>query len=637
VKRAISGPRAGNNRLMGRLARVEKRDAGRVGGRYRLDEQLGTGGMSVVWRGYDEILGREVAVKVLSAELADDRTFRDRLRQEALSAARLCHPHITGIYDYGESPVTVDGHSDDIAVPYVVMELNDGESVSNRLTRRGPLPWREAVSVASEVASALATAHARGVVHRDVTPANVMLTSAGAKVVDFGISALIGERDAAPDGSLLGTPAYLAPERLSAGHVSPATDVYALGLLLYRSLTGRLPWRAESTTEALRAHLYADPEPIPSHPQMPDSVADLCLSCLRKSPADRPDAATVAQSLAVVLGRQAVIVPLPGPARTTLSLPDRLVRAVAVLRGGLRAGSFRTGSLSTIGMRTGDPGPLDARWTGGWWRRALRAGHRRVHAAAATVTLLAVVGVAWVSSQDPGDVGPAQAAAAGAGPAAAVEHPTRCRARYQVRRDSGSTFDVSLAVTAVGEHPVEGWLLEFSFPGNQRLTSLSGPVGEFEQVGKKVAMRAAAGSVLQSGRAQEIFLHGAYEQVNPLPFEFALDGRQCAVMVLGTAVVPPPVDTEEPTPVREASNGSSGNGSSGNGSSGSAASAPKTPKRAAPKALAKKSARAAAVEKVEQVEKGERQATPPKPAVRVPHGLRQLRPAKPGRFGATTV
>src|SRR6185312_15525075 len=116
----------------------------------------------------------------------------------------------------------------------------------------------------AEVASALATAHARGVVHRDVTPANVMLTGSGAKVVDFGISALVGQRDAAPDGSLLGTPAYLAPERLGGGPVTAATDVYALGLLLYRCLTARFPWPAENTTEALRAHLYAAPEPLPS-------------------------------------------------------------------------------------------------------------------------------------------------------------------------------------------------------------------------------------------------------------------------------------------------------------------------------------------------------------------------------------
>jgi serine/threonine-protein kinase len=531
---------------MGRLGRLEERDTGHVGGRYRLLEKLGTGGMSVVWRGYDEILGREVAVKVLSAQLADDRTFRDRLRQEALSAARLCHPHITGIFDYGESPVaTRDGaDGDDVAVPYVVMELNDGESVSTRLARRGPLAWRDAVTVAAEVASALATAHARGVVHRDVTPANVMLTSAGAKVVDFGISALIGERDTAPDGSLLGTPAYLAPERLAGGQVSPATDVYALGLLLYRSLTGRLPWPAETTTEVLRAHLYADPEPIPSQSGMPAVVAELCLRCLAKAPADRPDASAVAHTLAAVVGLPAV---LPS---------ERPAAAPAARR------------VAPVARRTWRQGWHDTRlswqqvWRHGWARRLLRAGHRRVHAAAATVALLAVVGVAWVSSQQPGDVGPAQAAAAGAGAAVAVEHPTRCRVRYQMRRDTGTTFDVSLAVTIIGQHALDGWVLEFAFPGNQRLTSLTGPVGDLEQVGRSVAIRPAAGVELQSGKAFEVFLHGAYEQVNPLPLEFALDGRACHVMVLGTPVTPPPVtapadgasDTlDEATAVREAS------------------------------------------------------------------------------------
>jgi serine/threonine-protein kinase len=204
---------------------------------------------------------------------------------------------------------------------------------------------------------------------------------------------------------------------------------------------------------------------------------------------------------------------------------------------------------------------------------------------------------------------------------------------------------VSLAVTAIGQHPVEDWLLEFSFPGNQRLSAVSGPVAEFEQVGRKVAVRAAAGSVLRSGRAQEIFLHGAYQQVNPLPLEFALDGRQCTVMVLGTAVVPPPVaDTDEPTPVREATTGSSGSGSSGS-AAGAPKSPAKSPKRATPKASPKKSAKSAArdekavasEERAKRAERVEQQATPPGSADRVPTGLRQLRPAKPGRFGATAV
>src|SRR3954454_7570748 len=140
---------------MGRTERNGQDASPRVAGRYRLVEKLGSGGMSVVWRGYDETLGRSVAVKVLSPRLADDQIFRDRLRQEALSAARLCHPHITGVFDFGEA--LLDGR---VTVPYVVMELNDGESVSARIARRGRLPWHEAVTVAAEVASALATAHA---------------------------------------------------------------------------------------------------------------------------------------------------------------------------------------------------------------------------------------------------------------------------------------------------------------------------------------------------------------------------------------------------------------------------------------------------------------------------------------------
>ncbi|HEU5108428.1 MAG TPA: serine/threonine-protein kinase, partial [Micromonosporaceae bacterium] len=151
-----------------------------LAGRYRLVERLGIGGMSVVWRGYDEVLGRQVAIKVLAPTLASEGGFRHRLRAEAQAAARLCHPHITNVYDYGEA----EG-SGGTTVPYVVMELIDGEPMSSRLRRGGAMPWREAVTACAEVASALAVAHARGVVHRDVTPNNVMLTDSGAKMVDF--------------------------------------------------------------------------------------------------------------------------------------------------------------------------------------------------------------------------------------------------------------------------------------------------------------------------------------------------------------------------------------------------------------------------------------------------------------------
>ena len=244
--------------MWGHMSTTDLPGSSLLANRYRLVERLGAGGMSVVWRGFDEVLGRQVAVKVLPPSTSADPSFRRRLRAEAQAAARLSHPHITNVYDYGEA-TTVDGEP----VPYVVMELVDGESLAAVLARVRRLPWPAAVRICAEVSAALAAAHARGIVHRDVTPANVMLTPTGAKVVDFGISALIGENDIDPDGSLLGTPAYLAPERLEGGQVSPATDVYAVGLLIYRTLIGQLPWDVGTTTALLRAHQYTEPEPLP--------------------------------------------------------------------------------------------------------------------------------------------------------------------------------------------------------------------------------------------------------------------------------------------------------------------------------------------------------------------------------------
>jgi serine/threonine protein kinase len=285
-------------RMWGHMSTTDLPGSDLLAGRYRLVERLGAGGMSVVWRGFDEVLGRQVAVKVLPPSTSADPSFRRRLRAEAQAAARLSHPHITNVYDYGEA-TTVDGEP----VPFVVMELVDGESLAAVLTRARTLPWNTAVRISADVAAALAAAHARGIVHRDVTPANVMLTASGAKVVDFGISALIGENDTDPDGSLLGTPAYLAPERLEGGQVSPATDVYAVGLLIYRMLIGQLPWDVGTTTALLRAHQYTEPEPLPPVEGMPPEVDALIGRCLEKHPADRPPTAEVAHLLAGIAAR----------------------------------------------------------------------------------------------------------------------------------------------------------------------------------------------------------------------------------------------------------------------------------------------------------------------------------------------
>ena len=507
---------------------------GLVGDRYRLIERLGAGGMSVVWRGHDSVLGRAVAVKVLAPQLAGDSTFRDRLRQEALAAARLCHPHITGIFDFGES--LLDEHR---TVPYVVMELNDGESVSARLSRQGPLPWRDAVVVAAEVASALATAHARGVVHRDVTPANVMLTAAGAKVVDFGISALVGQRDAAPDGSLLGTPAYLAPERLGGGQVSPAADVYALGLLLYRTLTGRLPWPADNTTQALRAHLFADPEPVPSLPGMPAQVAAVCLSCLAKRPEDRPAAVEVAEALAALVGLHPIIPPVitrtlaPGLRPSPHPAPRPPVRVPGLrARAGLRiARALRLGGPQPLGsalFRHG--GLLHALVPGGRLSQAVLAGRHRLQAGVATIILVATIGLVWSATREPVEAGTAQAAAAGAGPGATVPHGTGCKVRYRVQRDTGSDFGAQVTVVNTGAHVLSGWLLEFAFTGGQRLTDAP---KRLTQKGRRLVLHAKSGAKLPPGRSATVTLSGSYRISNPLPLTFILNGHACQAEVLG--------------------------------------------------------------------------------------------------------
>ncbi|MEV1153922.1 serine/threonine-protein kinase [Micromonospora chokoriensis] len=258
-----------------------------LAGRYRLLERLGSGGMSAVHRAYDEVLERDVAVKVL---VASDAGARQRIQGEARAAARLSHPHVTSVYDYGES--SVDG----VQVPFVVMELLGGHTLEQRLAV-GPLPPRAGLRVCAEVASALADAHARGLVHRDIKPGNVMLTPKGAKVLDFGIAAAVGDSEIDFEGRLLGTPAYLAPERLEAGEVLPACDVYALGLLLHRVLTGRLPWPAEAQSGMLRAHTHVEPAPLPPIDGVPSEVHRLYRWCLARDPADRPPAVEAARIL----------------------------------------------------------------------------------------------------------------------------------------------------------------------------------------------------------------------------------------------------------------------------------------------------------------------------------------------------
>ncbi|MGW3887256.1 serine/threonine-protein kinase [Micromonospora chokoriensis] len=472
--------------------------------RYRLVEQLGAGGMSVVWRGYDEVLGRQVAVKVLASRLASDRAFRHRIRVEAQAAARLCHPNITNVYDYGESEQV------GLTVPYVVMELVDGASLANRLGREVSLPWREAVTIGAEVSSALATAHARGVVHRDVTPGNVMLTPTGVKVVDFGISALVGESEKGPDGALLGTPAYLAPERLDNGQVSPATDVYAVGLLLYRMLIGRLPWQANTTTQMLRAHMYNDPDPMPPVPGLPDEVTDLVRRCLAKRPGDRPATAELARTLAEAAGMLAAVPVSPAAGQLD---PAALANAGTTIL----PWSAATDALPLSRTRNRS--------------RRMDRRRRRVEAGVAAVGLIAVTGAMWgLTSRSPANGVDRPTTEARMGPPQAAT----CDVTYALRADTGKDFAAELTVTNSGKQELRDWTMNFTFPGQQTVTKAE-PTS-VQQQGSTVLIRPAAQrTTLAPGAAEKLTLSGTYSGANPLPVEFRLGDVTCGVRVSGVA------------------------------------------------------------------------------------------------------
>ena len=262
-----------------------------LGGRYRLAAPVGAGGMAFVWQADDEVLDRVVAVKILGPQQVADPDCRLRIRQEARVLAAFSHPHIAHVHDYGEA-------DDELASPYIVMELVKGRNLLRRLNE-GPIPPPSALRIATEIAGALAAAHGQGLVHRDMKPANVMLSPDGVKVVDFGIAAATAPPGASTAESvLLGTPSYLSPERLLSDAVEPASDVYALGVILYRMLANRSPWTADETTQILNAHLYVDPSPIPEIPGVPHYVLDLCHRLIRKDPSMRPSAKEAAGLLA---------------------------------------------------------------------------------------------------------------------------------------------------------------------------------------------------------------------------------------------------------------------------------------------------------------------------------------------------
>jgi serine/threonine protein kinase len=243
--------------------------------RYRLEQQIAVGGMAAVWAAEDLELERRVALKLIHGAADPERFAR-----EARAAAGLSHPAICQLYDYGEA----DGR------PYIVLEYLPGGTLEERLASDEPLPDAETERIAGEVASGLAHAHERGLVHRDVKPGNILFDEEGAaKITDFGIARILDEPTLTEAGTLLGTAAYISPEQARGERATPASDVYSFGVILYRTLTGRLPFEAQSPLELAAMHEAADPPPISSlRPDAPPALERVATAALAKRPEERP-------------------------------------------------------------------------------------------------------------------------------------------------------------------------------------------------------------------------------------------------------------------------------------------------------------------------------------------------------------
>jgi eukaryotic-like serine/threonine-protein kinase len=253
--------------------------------RYELGETLGYGGMSEVHHGKDVRLGRDVAIKVLRADLARDPQFQERFRREAQNAAALNHPAIVAVYDTGET------RTDYGPLPYIVMEYVDGRTLRDIVKSEGPLPAKRAMEVMADVCAALDFSHRHGIVHRDVKPANVMITKTGSvKVMDFGIARALSDGQAAvtQTAAVIGTAQYLSPEQARGEAVDARSDVYAAGCVLFELLTGEPPFTGDSPVAVAYQHVREDPKPPSAlNPRVPPPLDAIVLKAMAKGPANR--------------------------------------------------------------------------------------------------------------------------------------------------------------------------------------------------------------------------------------------------------------------------------------------------------------------------------------------------------------
>jgi serine/threonine-protein kinase len=328
-----------------------------LSGRYRLDAQIGTGGMSTVYRAFDTTLERTVAVKLMHRHIASDSDQLERFRREARAVAQFSHPHIVGVIDAGE----------DDSRPYIVFEYVEGETLKDRIRRCGSLPVDEALAYAIEITRALGAAHSRGIVHRDIKPQNVLIDEEGmAKVTDFGIARSLDEEGLTADGRVLGTTDYVSPEQALGHAVNGQSDIYSLGVVLYEMLVGDVPFHGENQVAVAMKHVREDmPDIVRLRPEVTAGLAAVLDRMTCKSLEKRyPDAVTLEDDLDDALAHEAARRGrTTGEATAVLrSLPAQHQRGIPLLLrwrrpllGMLAVGAVLAAVLALVVLQTGNP------------------------------------------------------------------------------------------------------------------------------------------------------------------------------------------------------------------------------------------------------------------------------------------